>query len=237
MLLAAKHAVDEMADEANATLTKAEEAFAAWIDKAQKDLDAKKADIVAESQRPKRNVEHAKESFDNFISDLEAQLTSVEQHMNNAIGAAEKDLTDAQADWDGKIDDAEQALSIAEGSLQSAQNSANSLNGDLNRERQAYNEDGFFAKVGKAAVVAGLEAEQGAREAAVGVAEGLVEAARVTVDGPLYHAAQGLVSDAQTGLQSIRGQAPGRLVAQGGVGHKGVRQSGEGHTEHRPKRA
>ena len=43
MLLAAKHAVDETADEANATLTKAEEAFAAQIDKAQKDLDVKKA--------------------------------------------------------------------------------------------------------------------------------------------------------------------------------------------------
>ena len=240
MLLAAKHAVDETADEANATLTKAEEAFVAEIDKAQKDLDAKKADwdkknaeaqadaakkqadIVAESQRLQKSVDDAKKSFDDFISGLEAQLTSVEQHMNNAIGAAEKDLTDAQTDWDGKVDgaqqklseaqaaltrdfgDADQALSNAEASLQSAQDSANSLNDDLDRERQAYDEAGFFAKVGKAAVVAGLEVEQGVREAAVGVAEGVVEAARAIVDGPLYHAAQGLVSDAQTGLQSIR---------------------------------
>ena len=247
MLLAAKHAVDESAEEAQATLTKAEAAFEAAIANAQRVLDNKKltwdkknADEVAATEKRKagiaaqgsdlaKKVDSAKQEFDSLIKGLEDDITRVEQHMNAAIAGAEQELQKAQAGVDSNIDgalkslnnarmsfaqefgSADQALDDAIRRVDDANSSLSSLNDDLNREKQAYDEAGFFARFGKATVIAGLEIERTAREATCDIAEGVLKGAKDIVDGPAYELAKRLVDGASSALNSLRAYSDGIL--------------------------
>jgi hypothetical protein len=189
---------------------------------AQAEADQKKAEIAAEGLKRQQDVGATKQKFDALIFGLEADMTSAEQHMNEEIAKAEKTVADTKAEWDGKIDsakkimtnaqaalvrdcgDVDQALNNAIARAQSAEDSLSSLNDDVNRAQEAYNNAGWFAKVGKMAMLSGLKVEKIAKETTAEIAKGILEGAKAIVDGAAYSAAHGLLSDATSALDFVR---------------------------------